>query len=87
MLATAAMGGVMATTYRVQTRYEGGVWRTVRTWTDETAAKEDVRLLAAERREIEGVLRHGKTLSIPTHQFVRLMHGQKVAAAFGPGRD
>ena len=75
------------TGYRVQTRYEGGVWRTVRTWTDEAQAREDARLLAAERRQIEGVKRHGKTLSIPVHPYVRLMHGQKVAAAFGPGRD
>ena len=75
------------TSYRVQTRYEGGVWRTVRTWTDETAAKEDARLLAAERHEIEGVKRHGKTLSIPTHANVRLMHGQRVAVSYGPGRD
>ena len=75
------------TTYRVQTRSEGGVWRTVRTWTDETQAREDARLLAAERREIEGVLRHGKTLSIPTHPFVRLMHGQKVALMFDQNRE
>jgi hypothetical protein len=77
----------MATGYRVQTRYEGGVWRTVRTWTDETAAKEDARLLAAERRQIDGVKRHGVTLSIPVHPYVRLMHEQKVAVAFGPGRE
>ena len=75
------------TGYRVQTRYEGGVWRTVRTWTDEAQAREDARLLAAERREIDGVKRHGKTLSIPTHANVRLMHGQRVAASYGPGRD
>ena len=77
----------MANGYRVQTRSEGGVWRTVRTWTDETAAKEDVRLLAGERREIEGVMRHGKPLSIPTHPFVRLMHGQKVALMFDQNRE
>lgn len=77
----------MATNYRVQTRSEGGVWRTVRTWTDERQAREDARLLAAERREIEGVKRHGVTLSIPVHPHVRLMHGQTVIQAFGPGRE
>jgi hypothetical protein len=73
--------------YRVQTKYEGGVWRTVLTWTDEAQAREYARLLAAERRQIEGVKRHGKTLSIPTHANVRLMHGQRVAVSYGPGRD
>ena len=77
----------MATNYRVQTRYEGGVWRTVRTWTDERQAREDARLLAAERYPIEGVQRHGKPMSIPTHAYVRAMHGPKVLLAFGPGRE
>ena len=77
----------MANGYRVQTRSEGGVWRTVRTWTDERQAREDARLLAGERREIEGVMRHGKTLAIPVHPYVRLMHGPTVALMFDQNRE
>jgi hypothetical protein len=76
VLATAEMGGVMATGYRVQTREDGGLWRTIRTWPGEAAAKEDARLLGAQSREIDGVRRHGKTLSIPTYPYVKVLHGR-----------
>jgi hypothetical protein len=67
----------LASGYRVQLKSRNG-WRTVRTWTVQTAANEDAYALFAEHRNIEGVLSHGAPLAIPMHPRVRVMHGSKV---------
>lgn len=77
----------MAGGFRVQTKYDGGDWRTVRTWPNPEGALEDAHILAAQVRTIPGVRRGTEPFTIAIHPYVRVMHQGKVVVSFDASRQ